>query len=69
MSTVENVFSFFRSPHLETHTIEITLDHSTQTHTQKKKQKKKKERKNRVYQRYSSFDAKRTLKVRALKVR
>ena len=51
MSTVENVFSFFRSPHLETHTIEITLDYSPHT----KKTAKKNEKKNRVYQRYSSF--------------
>ena len=60
-------FIFFRSPHLETHAIEITLDYSTHTHTSKKTEKKN--IKIGCVSVTAVFDAKRTLKVRVLKVR
>ena len=58
MSTVENVFSFFRSPHLETHTIEITLDYSTHTHTHTHIQKKTDQKKIGCISVKAVFDAK-----------
>ena len=57
MSTVENVFLFFRSPHLETHT-KNALDNLTHAHTLKKTEKKKTKEKVGCISVTAVFDAK-----------